>query len=334
MNVLISSAGRRNYIVEYFQDCLQTGGDVISVNSIENTAAMFCSSRSLVAPPISSGEYVPFLLDSCKKYDTRLLLSLFDQDLMKISMAKDEFRKEDISVAISDKKVIETAFDKVQFATFLNNLNLESPTIYQIDSMETESSIQFPIMIKPRWGTGSIATQIVEDEEELSFFIDYFKRKINNSYLKEIPGLELSNEIILQPFIQGDEYHLDVVNDLKGNYLVTFPKKKLSMREGETEVAITLKDEVLESIGQKIGSNLNHVGILDVDIIKSEVDQYYIIDANPRFGGGYPFSHNAGANVPAAILSWAKNEEHDPEWLKIEPNIISAKGINVIRKGN
>jgi len=73
-----------------------------------------------------------------------------------------------------------------------------------------------------------------------------------------------------------------------------------------------------------IGRKLGHIGVLDCDAIVTE-DNCYVFDMNPRFGGGYPFSHIAGANLPAVLLAWANGERPDPRWLTVEPNVMASK---------
>ena len=92
----------------------------------------------------------------------------------------------------------------------------------------------------------------------------------------------------------------------------------------KTDRAVTVRDEWLESIGATIGRRLGHVGILDCDAIVTG-DACYVIDMNPRFGGGYPFSHMAGANLPAVLVAWANRERPNAEWLRVRPDVLASK---------
>jgi carbamoyl-phosphate synthase large subunit len=136
--------------------------------------------------------------------------------------------------------------------------------------------------------------------------------------------------VLIQEKLSGQEYGLDVINDLQGNYIATFVKKKIAMRSGETDVAMTVADRDLDALGQAIAQKLRHIANLDMDVFLTEKGEY-ILDMNPRFGGGYPFSHLAGANLPGAIIAWLKHESADPSYFEIEPNVIGCKGILPLR---
>jgi carbamoyl-phosphate synthase large subunit len=69
-------------------------------------------------------------------------------------------------------------------------------------------------------------------------------------------------------------------------------------------------------MGKKIGQNLHHIGNLDVDIMQRANGDYCVLELNPRFGGGYPFSYEAGVNMPKAILKWLKEEVVDNKTLQ------------------
>ena len=101
-------------------------------------------------------------------------------------------------------------------------------------------------------------------------------------------------------------------------------KHKLRMRAGQTDRATTVDHPRLEAVGALIGRRLGHRGIMDCDAFV-DGDDVWVIDLNPRFGGGYPFSHLAGANLPAALVAWAEGSRVDPAWLRVTPNVTIAR---------
>ena len=106
--------------------------------------------------------------------------------------------------------------------------------------------------------------------------------------------------------------------------MAVMARRKLAMRAGNTDRAITVSHPRLERIGRLTGEQLQHFGSVDCDVIVRD-DECYVLDINPRLGGGYPFSHMAGANLPAALIAWARGEEPDPAWLRARPGVLVAK---------
>jgi carbamoyl-phosphate synthase large subunit len=96
------------------------------------------------------------------------------------------------------------------------------------------------------------------------------------------------------------------------------------MRAGETDSAVTVSNERLEALGETLGRSLGHLGNLDCDVFLN-AEGAWVLELNPRFGGGYPFSHVAGANLPAALIAWARGEAPDPRWLRPEVGVVSSK---------
>jgi carbamoyl-phosphate synthase large subunit len=126
--------------------------------------------------------------------------------------------------------------------------------------------------------------------------------------------------------LPGVEYGVDVVNNLNGEFACCFVKEKRGMRFGETDAAVTVEDSEIAAAAMLIAARLRHVGLLDIDIIHHQ-DRVYLLEMNPRFGGHYPFSHLAGANVPAALIAWAQGLEADPDCLRVSPRVEGCKDI-------
>ena len=131
--------------------------------------------------------------------------------------------------------------------------------------------------------------------------------------------------IMIQEKLCGKEFGLDVMNDLTGRNVGVSVKQKLAMRAGETDKAITVDIPEVYEMGRKIGENLKHIGNLDVDIMQRANGDYCVLELNPRFGGGYPFSYEAGVNLPKAIIQWVKGENVDASILKPEIGRMFAK---------
>jgi carbamoyl-phosphate synthase large subunit len=181
------------------------------------------------------------------------------------------------------------------------------------------------LVVKPRWGTGSIGVEIVRSDEELQWAYGLLSSKLGNTILADISRMDADRAVVVQEFVAGSEYGLDIINDLTGHYVATLIKRKLSMRAGETDKAITVNIPELERLGQTLARLAKHVAIMDCDVLVTQEGRVSVLELNPRFGGGYPFSHVAGANIPAAVVAWAEGREPDPAWLKVRSGVVGAK---------
>jgi carbamoyl-phosphate synthase large subunit len=331
-NILFTSVGRRNYMVSYFRNAF--GGKIYATNSILETSGMFEADCSFQSPPIKSDAYIPFILDLCLRENIHVIIPLFDMDLSVLSKSKSLFKENNIQVIVSDYSIIDLCFDKLRYPSLLETIGIQTPKTYSdlskvLIDIENEG-ISFPLILKPRWGTGSIATEIVSDMDSLLTNFKVLTDKLYESYLQQPVPAEHKNQIIIQELVKGQEYGIDVVNDLKGDFFISLSKKKHSMRSGETDVAEIVNHSGMVELAERLGKNIKHIGVLDVDIILTPKNEIYVIDLNPRFGGGYPFSHTAGLNVPLYFYKWLNNESIEKSEIKIEYNKIIAKGISLV----
>jgi len=333
MNVLLTSVGRRTYLVNYFKDAVaDINGKVFAANSIE-TYALKQADEFTLTPGIYSDNYIDYLINYCLEKKINIIISLFDIDLPILSRNKQRFSDIGINIIISSPDIIDICNDKWATYLYLKNNNIKTPITYLSRKEATldieHNKITFPLIIKPRWGMGSIGIYKVDNVDELDIFYNKVKRDILNSYLKYESAIDIDNAILIQEFIDGEEYGIEIINDLEGNYITTFSKKKLAMRSGETDLAKTISDSKLESIGEGIALRLKHISILDTDCLEKD-GQYYVLEMNARFGGQYPFSHLAGANLPKQIIEWSLGENTNKSNLQVKPNVLCGKEITPV----
>ena len=334
MNILLTSVGRRSYIVQYFKEALNGTGKVHVANSTEITPAFQCADSAVVTPLIYDKEYVSFLINYCKNQQINTIISLFDIDLPILSTNKAKFLEAGIRVIVSDIDVINTCNDKWETYQYLKRNDFPVPkTFISLGEALQEisnQSISCPLMVKPRWGMGSIAVYEAENVAELEILYEKVRRNIQNTYLKYESSADLDACVLIQEKIRGQEYGLDVINDLDGNYQNTIVKMKFAMRAGETDSAITEDNAELMKIGLRLSNTLHHVANLDVDVFITNQGPY-ILEMNARFGGGYPFSHMAGVNLPLAIVNWLEGKEVPVDCLRAEVAVLSMKDINIVK---
>jgi carbamoyl-phosphate synthase large subunit len=327
MNVLITCAGRRSYLVDWFRDVVEPlGGQVITANSEPHATGLLAGDRQYLAPCVNSPSYIPHLLDIVRAENVRLVLSLFDLDIPRLAQARAEFESIGANVAVGDPWRTEICCDKWKMFSFLRAHGFHTPETWNsladvLSALQTGQAT-FSLIVKPRWGSASIGIFKCSNLDELTDALKATRRAIDGTYLKLWKTSKSESDILIQSFIEGEEYGIDILNDFRGGHLCSAVKQKISQRDGSTEFAFTVDDPVLLELSRKISFAVAQRGNLDIDLIRSDSGEMYILDLNPRFGGGYPFSHLAGARFPRALVQSLLGEPSDPG--TIEPNVYGA----------
>lgn len=334
MNVLLTSAGRRYYLVEYFRSALRGRGKVLAADADANAPALQAADRAFVVPRFTDESYFGVLRDLCLRYNVHLVISLNDLELPLLARKKREFEVDGVTLLVSEPEIVDACLDKWRCYRMLRDAGIRTPRTFHdlrdAKSAAKSGELAYPLVVKPRWGTASLGVEFVYSEEELDLAYRLLSQRLRRTILAEVSAIDSEHAILVQERIVGTEYGLDIVNNLQGDHVVTFVKQKLSMRAGETDKAMTVADPRLERIGAKIASVTRHVAILDCDVIVDHEGHPAVIELNPRFGGGYPFSHVAGADVPAAIIAWMTNRQPEMDWLTVQPQVVAAKYDRVV----
>lgn len=327
MNILFTCAGRRTYLLKYFKENLTESDKIIATDMQLSAPALQVADVKLQVPAVYDPNYIDITLDICKKHKVNALISLNDLELPILANNKHLFEELGVKVIVSSPEVIDICFDKYKTAQWIESIGLKSPKTYirledAKKALET-GEISFPLFMKPRWGSGSIGLESISDMEDLDIYYNILMKKIKKTILATA---SIGNEyILIQEKLTGNEYGLDVMNDLDGNNVGVSVKQKLAMRSGETDKAITLDLPDVKQMGERIGKELRHIGNLDVDIMQRANGDYCILELNPRFGGGFPFSYEADVNLPKAIIEWIKGNNTDYSILIPQYNKMFAK---------
>ncbi|MBQ0087735.1 MAG: ATP-grasp domain-containing protein [Prevotellaceae bacterium] len=330
MNILITTVGRRTYLVEYFKEALRGIGKLYVSNSIYtytvSKADGFCQT-----PSFFDETYIPTIISFCKEKNISAIISLLDLDAQTLAEHKKEFDKAGIQLIVSGAEAMDICNDKWKTYLFLNKIGIKQPLSFiskdATKQAMKEGQLTYPIIIKPRWGIGSFGIYKIENEQELDVLYAKLHKDIFSTYMGRESKKDIEACIILQQYIEGKEYGVEVLNDLKSNYVATFAKQKLAMRAGETDIAVTVDVKPFESLAKTISDGLKHIALLDMDCIMTLDGQIYILELNCRFGGQYPFTHNAGVNVPLQMVKWLQDEETNAQLVTQQNGVKSCKEL-------
>ena len=289
MNILILSAGTRNKVVQYFKKALAGKGCVIATDCSDIAPAIYDADKYYIVPRMSSPGYLDVILEICKEENVTGVLSLIDPELSLISRYADRFAALGTTVIGSSYTLCEMSLDKFQMYRWLETHGYRCAKSY----MDKEAFfadvdaglITYPVFVKPARGSASISISKVYDRETVELLFAH------------------EDGLMIQEFLDGQEIGADVYIDMVSHEVVSiFTKKKLKMRAGETDKAVSFKDEKLFALIERFVKDAGYNGQIDIDIF--EVDgEYYISEVNPRFGGGYPHAYESGVDHMALIAN-------------------------------
>jgi len=304
INVLITSISRKVWLVKSFKDALKQAGNngkVISVDSNPLSAGFYFSDKYYLVANSTEQIFIPEILNICKRESIKLLIPTRDGELLLFAENKHKFVEQGVQVMVSNPEIIEICNDKYKFYRFLKKNNIPTPKTLLPDQIN--SSLNYPLLVKSKYGSGSKDIFIAKNKRELEFFNGY----INNP--------------IIQEFLNGKEYTIDLLSDFNGKVITIVPRERIEIFSGESYKGKTIKDYKAIEYAKNLAEKLGTIGHITIQFIKS-IDGIKFIEVNPRFGGGANLSIKAGANTPLYLIKMLKGENIKPRIGKFKEKYI------------
>lgn len=311
IRILLSNAGRRTYLVEYILE--------LKRNIAEYKIELYVSDVSMDVPSMNVSldilkiitpyvaddpdNYAKALLRECIENNINIVFPLMDYELHVLSTWRRKFLENGIFIVVSDPWTISVTLNKQKCYEICRGNGLNVPkTWFSADNID---EIRKPLIMKEIEGSGSNNLKIIEDKDEIP--------------------IKIPKGFLLQEKIEGTEYGMDILNDINNNYVHCSVRKKIAMRCGETDKAEVLPHHNFHELARKISKAFKHRGNLDLDFIEDKDRNIWFIDFNPRFGGGYPFTHESGTNYLKFLVDSIMGRAVDK--FKEQKHIVGSKGI-------
>ena len=331
MNILLTSVGRRPYLVRWFRDALAENGIeglVIAADLDANAPAKAFADQFVVAPRADDAGYQRWLQRTLQDSDVDLAVSINDFELSEwATLPQTDDWKALVRLAPQVQDLVE---DKLAMSRALEEAGVRVPRTHLGSATDALESGRY--VTKGRFGSASRGLRFANAENLPEAVADASREVTTRQGVaaadqSDVPAEDL---VVIQDHIDGTEYGLDVVCDLAGNYQGVLARRKIAMRAGETDRAESVAPDHFQDVARAIAGAVPHPGTIDVDIIEDEEGHLWVIDVNPRFGGGYPLSHVAGARVPAAYVAWAAGTQPNEAWLRAEAGTTAGKYVEAV----
>lgn len=292
--ILFTGVGRRVELMQAFRQAANRLNVILKLYGADIAetapALAFCDYTRKVCG-MRDADYIPQLLRICEADHIDLLIPTIDTDLLVLSQNAAKFDEIGTKVLISKPDKIAICRDKNYTADFFESCGLKAPRTFNDYQLYHGP---YPCFIKPKDGSSSINAFKVENESELKVYA------------------EQVGDYIVQPFIEGTEYTVDIFCDYEGNPVLITPRIRVAVRAGEVlKTEIAMDEKIIEEC-RKLIAKFQPSGPMTVQLIRQNRtgDDYYI-EINPRFGGGAPLSMKAGADSAEALLRMLNGEKLD-----------------------
>ena len=287
-NVLITSAGRRGLLVKYFREELRRlvpGGKVFAADCRpELSAACQLADGSFPVPRVSEPGYIDGLIRRCLDLGIGMIVPTIDTELLILAEHRDRLRGLGIEAVISDPALIELCRDKRLTASLFEGLGIAAPA--GVDPRGGE--VGFPVFAKPYDGSCSMGLRVIRGPGDLT------------------PELLADPKMMFVEYLdpsEHDEYTIDAYYDRGGELRCFVPRLRLETRGGEVSKGRTARPKGTEHLRDRFRHLGGARGCITVQVFAHRGSkQFFGIEINPRFGGGFPLTYQAGAAYPSWLI--------------------------------
>ena len=293
--ILMLGGGKRVSLARRFKEAILSFDFLPQIYSYDLTKDEPISKEAFIIQglPWDSEKIISNLKKNIIEYNFDLIISNVDPALPLQSILSKEFKSASI---ISNSEKIAICQSKELFQKFCEYEKL--PIIPRWDKKT------FPFFIKPIFGSSSVGGGLIYSRDQ---YLRYFKFD-EEQYIKQM-------------FIDGYEYTVDIYVDKNHVIKAISPRERLRTAGGEVIITRTIRDEEIEVLSEKIINKLGVKGPLSIQFIKSKKDnKLWIMEINPRLGGGVIASIEAGYDIPKMLISDILG--HNIKKLRLNNNLI------------
>ena len=278
INILFLGGAKRVSLAEYFIEAGKKLGKEICIFSYELDPHVPIGSigKVIIGLRWNDKDIIKHLVETIQKNNIHIVLPFVDGATIIAARLKNELKN--IFIPVSSVLTCDIMFDKVKANQWFMQNGIPVPG----------NEGNFPLIAKPRKGSASMGLHFIHTNEDWKCFKENFDE----------------NDFLIQKYLIADEYTVDAYIAKDGKELSIVPRKRMEVTSGEATKSITVKDQEIINLSKHIISLIDFQGPITLQFLREkETNKLYIMEINPRFGGGVITSIKAGADSSQMLLN-------------------------------
>jgi len=237
--------------------------------------------RTLV-PAGAAPEFADVAMERCLELGVDVLIPTCDAELQPLGQARADFRRAGVELLLAPDHALQVCLDKLALAERCAG-HVPVPRTERLDKVADPGSWAYPVMVKPRRGSGSRGISVITSGQDLA-------------------RLEASADHIVQDYLPGAEYSIDVLADATGHVVASVPRVRERVDSGVSVAGRTLHDEELERLGAAVAAATGLTYVANVQFRRDALGRPALLEVNPRFPGTMPLTVASGVDMPLLAL--------------------------------
>lgn len=289
--------------------CLQQepSFNIIVADANCNAVGKYLNKSFETIPYATSADFVETVLSVCKRKNINALLPLVTKELIPLAQQIKRFEEAGIKLLISPASSLEIANNKSRLYEFLQWRGMAVPDFRVVETIEqfkkAVEELGFPakqICFKPSVSNGSRGFRIVTEQiNELDLLFNY---KPDSTFISLDDAVRILSsgvfpELLISEYLPGEEYSVDCLAR-HGQSILIVPRLRKRMINGISVEGEFVKEESIINYCTQIIKELQLHGNIGIQVKKTEVGQFLILEINPRVQGTIAAAFGAGINLP------------------------------------
>jgi carbamoyl-phosphate synthase large subunit len=306
VNVLVTSAGSIPgvAVIEALRNQHEVPVRIVAADMDELSAGFLLSDARHVVPPANSPEFMSTIRRICQQESIAVVYPIIDEELQCFADHAASLKQSGVRVITNSPETVRITKDKILTAVRCREVGVAIPTTLLPEEVTENNLPPFPLIVKPRNGRGSLGVHKAHDREELQFYLS-----------------RLSNPIV-QQFIEGTEYTIDVLTDFEEKLLSLVPKERILVKSGMQTKGRTVNDQQLMDFASHVVRGFRLFPRGNIQCIRDASGKIWLIEVNPKFAASLPFTVAAGVNAPLILLKLHLGKSVQPLLGKFQSNLV------------